>query len=165
MSDSTTPVVVRDAPGGIVIRSRVALPPGRQGFEKQFFPGVDVDLAGWERAHSQGNITGSESPNGIRYAPTEVNQAFQRLGVEKFIQELFAAKAPDVEFELTTITYTHPGTLGLREIQYRIDALRDGRAEPLFEASIEVENRRQLPRIAIAAAPRLSSVLWRQYLK
>jgi hypothetical protein len=36
----------RDALGGIVIQSKIGAPPGRSGFEKQFFRGVEVGLAG-----------------------------------------------------------------------------------------------------------------------
>ncbi|HET8654176.1 MAG TPA: polymorphic toxin type 4 domain-containing protein [Longimicrobiaceae bacterium] len=157
--------VRRDALGGIVIRSRVSSPPGRLGYEKQFFPGVRVGLAGWERAHSQGNITGYESAEGIRYAPSEVNQAFQRLGIEGFIRELFEEKAADVEMIMTTVTYTHPGTLRLKEIQYRIDVVRRGLTHPLFEASIEVENKKQNPRVTITATPRLPREIWQRYLR
>jgi hypothetical protein len=154
----------RDALGGIVIESRVGAPPGRKGYERQFFPGVEVGLAGWERAHSQGNITGHESAAGIRYAPAEVNQEFQRLGIELFVRELFEEKAADVELRLTTVTYTHPGTLRLKEIQYRVDAIRHGVPRTLFEASIEVQNKRERPRVTPRATVRLPRELWTPYL-
>lgn len=155
----------RDALGGVVIQSRVSKPPGRLGYEKDFFPGVEVGLAGWERAHSQGNITGHESARAIRYAPSEVNQAFQRLGIERFIKELYDEKATDVELQLTTVTYTHPGTLRLKEIQYRVDAIRRGLSRPLFEASIEVEDTRVSPRVTCAARLRTPRELWQRLLK
>lgn len=155
----------RDALGGVVIQSRVGKPPGRLGYEQQFFPGVEVGLTGWERAHSQGNITGHESARAIRYAPSEVNQAFQRLGIERFIAELYEEKAADVEFALTTVTYTHEGTLRLKEIQYRIDAVRRGMSRPLFEASIEVENKRQSPRVTPTVTLRTPRGMWASYLK
>lgn len=157
--------VVRDALGGIIIRSQVASPRGRLGFEKQFFPGVELGLTGWERAHSQGNITGRESAQAIRYAPSEVNQAFQRLGIERFIRELYEEKASDVELMLTTVTYSHTDTLRLREIQYRIDAVRKGRTTQLFEASIEVENQTVNPRVTIEATPYLPRELWERLLR
>lgn len=140
-------------------------PTGRLGFEKQFFPGIELGLEGWERAHSQGNITGRESPQGIRYAPSEVNQAFQRLGIERFVRELFEEKAPDVEIRLTTVTYSHPGSLRLREIQYRVDAIRRGRSTRLFEASIEVENSTVRPRVSIEATPYLPRELWERMMR
>lgn len=154
----------RDALGGIVIQSRLGVPPGRQGFERQFFPGVEVGLPGWERAHSQGSGTGFESPHAIRYAPASVNQGFQRLGIEGFLRDLFAAKAPDTELRLTTVTYTHPRTLRLREIQYRVDAVRRGQSRTLFEAAIEVEDRRQLPRVVPTVTVRTPRELWQPFL-
>lgn len=76
--------VWRERLGGIVIESIVQESRGRLGFERQFFPGVELGLVGWERAHSKGNILGADSPHAIRYASREVNQAFQRLGVTCF---------------------------------------------------------------------------------
>ncbi|MGH9720730.1 MAG: polymorphic toxin type 4 domain-containing protein [Bryobacteraceae bacterium] len=154
----------RDAFGGIVIQSKVGAPPGRLGFENQFFRGVELGLVGWERAHSQSNITGHESARGIRYAPRELNQEFQRLGIEAFIRELFEAAAPDVELFLTTVTYTHSGTLRLKEIQYRLDARRRGAVHTLFEASLEVEDKKQLPRITASVTTRTARSTWERVL-
>ena len=50
----------------------------------------------------------------------------QNFGIEQFLRELFQLKATDVELRLHTVTYSDPGTLRLREIQYRIDAVRHG---------------------------------------
>ena len=154
----------RDALGHIVIRSKVKSPPGRLDYEKLFWPSIEVGLPGWERAHSQGNITGRESPHGIRYAPKEVNQQFQRLGVERFIKELFELKAADVELWLTTVTSTHPGTLRLKEIQYRLDVVRRGISKALFEASIEVENKTKVPRISISGRERHAISEWERFV-
>jgi hypothetical protein len=154
----------RDALGDIVIRSKVKSPPGRMGFEKMFWPSIEVGLPGWERAHSQGNITGHESAHGIRYAPREVNQSFQRLGIERFIRELFDLKANDVDLWLTTVTSTHPGTLRLKEIQYRLDAVRKGTSKTLFEASIEVEDNKKAPRISIHGRQRHATHEWERFI-
>ncbi|MCG7941291.1 MAG: polymorphic toxin type 4 domain-containing protein [Candidatus Thiodiazotropha lotti] len=154
----------RDALGDIVIRSKVKSPPGRLGYEKMYWPGVEVGLQGWERAHSQGNITGHESPHGIRYAPREVNQHFQRLGIEKFIQELYKLKADDVDLWLTTVTSTHTGTLRLKEIQYRVDVVRRGQSKALFEASIEVENKKSFPKISVQVRERHSALEWQRFI-
>jgi hypothetical protein len=155
----------RDIFGGIVIRSKVSSPPGRQGFEKKFFPGIEIGLPGWERAHSQGNITGHENQHGIRYAPREVNQHFQRLGIERFIRELYAEKAANVDLWLTTVTYTHPRTLRLKEIQYRVDAVRHGQPRALFEASITVEDKKTFPKIAVDIRERHSRQDWFSFVK
>jgi hypothetical protein len=156
--------VSRDAFGSIVIRSVLKSPPGRSGFEKMFWPGVEVGLVGWERAHSQGNITGHESRHGIRYAPRIVNQHYQRLGIEKFIRELFEEKSQDVDIWLTTVTATHPRTLRLKEIQYRVDAVRFGQSLALFEASIEIENKTDLPRIVVNAEYRHARQDWQIFI-
>ena len=154
----------RDVFGDIVIRSKVKSPPGRLGYEKMFWPGIEVGLAGWERAHSQGNITGHESPHAIRYAPREVNQHYQRLGIEKFIKEIFNMKAQDVDIWLTTITATHLGTLRLKEIQYRVDVVRKGQSRALFETSIMVEDKKVQPRITVTAMPRHSMQEWVSFI-
>lgn len=143
----------RDALGAIVIQSRLQGGQGRQGLERQFFPGVEVGLPGWQRAHSQGGGTGFESPHAIRYAPEEVNQHFQRLGIEGYLRRLFVRKPPDVELWLTTVTSTWPRTLRLREIQYRLDAVRAGAERRLFEASIEIADQRVKPRVTVNASP------------
>jgi len=154
----------RDALGGIIIESRLGAPPGRQHYEREFFPGVEVGLVGWERAHSQGSGTGHESPFAIRYAPSDVNQQFQRLGIERFLRDLFQQKSSNVEVMLTTVTYTHPGTLRLKEIQYRVTAVRGAQRHVLFEAAIEIENRRHEPRVSVHAQELLSRHSWAQIL-
>lgn len=143
----------RDALGGITIQSRLGPATIRVGFERRLRPGVEVGLLGWERAHSQGSGTGVESPDGILYAPSEVNQAYQRLGIERFLRELIKRKPDEVELWLTTVTHAHAGTSRLKEIMYRVDAVRHGRSRHLFEASIEVENSRVNPRVTIQATP------------
>ena len=143
----------KDAFGATVIQSRLQPAPGRQGFEKQMFPGIEVGLAGWQRAHSQGSGTGHESPHAIRYAPEEVNQEFQRLGIERYLRELVTLKPADTELWLTTVTSTHPRTLRLKEIQYRVDAVRNGVSRKLFEASIEIADQRLNPRVITHATP------------
>ncbi len=145
----------RDRHGGLVIHSRIdGSKLERRDYERRFFPGVEIGLAGWHRAHSQGMITGHESPEGIRYAPAEVNQQFQRLGIERYIRDLLDITPPKVELYLATTTYTHKHTLRLKEITYRIDAAKDGKSWPLFEASIEVENRKDHPRVTASVKSR-----------
>jgi hypothetical protein len=148
----------RDALGATVIVSRLKPAVARQDMERQFFPGVQVGLAGWQRAHSQGAGTGFESPHAIRYAPEEVNQQYQRLGIERHVRELLARKPADVELWLTTATSTHPRTLRLKEIQYRLDAVRGPQSRRLFEASIEVSDDRDHPRVTVHATPFASIV-------
>ena len=143
----------KDALGATVIQSRLRPAPGRQGFEKLLFPGIEVGLPGWQRSHSQGSGTGFESPSAIRYAPEEVNQQFQRLGIERYLRELVDLKPNDTDLWLTTVTATHLRTLRLKEIQYRVDAVKNGLSRKLFEASIEVADQRVNPRVTINATP------------
>jgi hypothetical protein len=142
------------ADGTTVIRSRVGRSPGRLGTEDLLPSGVEVNVSGWERAHSQGNITGAESAQGIRYAPKEVNQQLQRLGIERAIRDLFTQKAPDVEVIMTTETRAHPGSLRLAEIAYRIDLKKPtGDTLRVYEAAIEVQNTTYSPRCTPTAEP------------
>jgi hypothetical protein len=147
----------RDALGAIVIQSRLRSGVARQNLERQMFPSIEVGLPGWQRAHSQGAGTGAESPHAIRYAPEEVNQQFQRLGIEKYLRKLLDVKPPGVELWLTTVTSTHLHTLRLKEIQYRVDAVLNGQTRRMFEASIEVANSRDSPRVSVTASPFLTS--------
>jgi hypothetical protein len=62
-------------------------------------------------------------------------------------------KPHDTELWLTTATTTHPRTLRLKEIQYRVDAVRNGLSRRLFEASIEVADHRLNPRVTVNATP------------
>ena len=143
----------KDAQGAVVIQSRLRNAVARKGFEKLMLPGIEVGLSGWQRAHSQGAGTGFESPNAIRYAPQEVNQQFQRLGIERYLRELVALKPGDTELWLTTVTATHARTRRLKEIQYRVDAVRRGESRRLFEASIEIANQRVNPIVTGRATP------------
>ena len=143
----------RDALGAIVIQSRLRPALDRRGFEKLMFPGIGVGLPGWQRSHSQGSGTGFESPSAIRYAPEEVNQQFQRLGIERYLRELVELKPSDTQLWLTTVTATHARTLRLKEIQYRVDAVKSGVSRKLFEASIEIADQRVNPRVSVTATP------------
>jgi len=143
----------RDALGATVIQSRLGPAMSRRGLEKLMFPGIQVGLPGWQRAHSQGAGTGFESPLAIRYAPQEVNQHYQRLGIERYLRDLFALKPVDTELWLTTVTMTHPRTLRLKDIQYRVDAVKGAASRKLFEASIEVADQKINPRVTTKATP------------
>jgi hypothetical protein len=143
----------KDALGATVIQSRLGPSISRQGFEKLMFPGIQVGLPGWQRAHSQGGGTGFESPSAIRYAPQEVNQQYQRLGIERYLRDLLALKPADTDLWLTTVTATHERTLRLKEIQYRVDAVKGASSRKLFEASIEITDEKMNPRVTVKATP------------
>ena len=142
----------RDAFGDLVIVSRLRPAVERNGYEKQIFSGIQFGLDGWQRAHSQGAGTGNESAEGIRFAPPEVNLVYQNRGIEKFLRKLVADN-PSTELWLTTVTATHPRTLRLKEIQYRVDAVHRGQSRCLLEAGIEVSNDTVNPRVTVNAKP------------
>lgn len=143
----------KDAMGDTVIRSKLGPSTSRLDFEQQFFRGIEVGLPGWERAHSQGQGTGHESPHAIRYAPREVNQVIQNRGIERYLRELYRLKPSDTVLWLTTVTATFPRTLRLKEIQYRVDAVKGPTSRRLFECSIEIEDKRSNPRVHLQATP------------
>jgi hypothetical protein len=143
----------RDVSGGLVINSKLQPGLARQDLERKLFPSIIVGLFGWHRAHSQGAGLGAESLFGIRYAPAGVNEWYQRLGVERQVQDLLSFKPADVELWLTTVTYNHARTLRLKEIRYELQASRDVMRRLLFEASLEVSDSRDQPRITVQATP------------
>jgi hypothetical protein len=126
----------------LVIHSRLGTGQVRRGYEKQMASAAAYaidEIATYERAHSQGAGVGAEAAEAIRLAPRIVNQELQNRGVEKTLRELVATLPAGTELRLTTVTTTHPGTLRLKEIQYVLRAVRDGRPQAvLFEAGIEV---------------------------
>lgn len=149
----TTATATRRRDGTLTIESTVGPSLGRLGYEHHMLRGVEVlDRTGWERAHSQGNITGHESAFGILYAPQAVNQQFQRLGIEGFIRDLNGQVGSDVTLRLITETRAHPGTRRLESITYRVDAVAaDGRRVRMYEARIEVQDSLDSPRVHASA--------------
>jgi hypothetical protein len=143
----------RDCSGGLVIHSKLQPGMPRQDLERKLYPSIVVGLFGWQRAHSQGPGLGAESQHGIRYAPADVNQHCQRLGIEHHLRELLMLKPADVELWLTTVTSTHARTLRLKEIQYKVQAVRGTTKRRLFEASIDISDSRDRPRITVQATP------------
>jgi hypothetical protein len=139
--------------GALVIKSVIGLSEPRRHTERQFFPGVEVGLTGWQRAHSQGAGTGAECAKGIRYAPAEVNQALQNKGIERQIREMYkTASERGITLHQTTETRTHPGTLRLASITYRIDGSKEGQKPiRMLEAEITIENKRDNPRVTVDA--------------
>ena len=142
------------ADGTVLIRSEVGSPVSRRHFERQLLRGVLVGLRGWHRAHSQGAGTGAESRLGIFYAPPKVNSELQRHGIEEHIREVFEiANSTGHNLFQVTETRPHPETRRLASITYRLEAQgRDGRAHILYEVEIEVQNKRDNPRISIRTA-------------
>lgn len=127
----------------IVIRSKLGPPMARRGYERQYMSAAEYaldEIAGWERAHSQGAGLRAEAQAAIRLATKQVNQELQRNGVERTMRDLVRKLSPGDELHLTTTTMTHEGTLRLKEIQYQLYLHRAGGAarEAVFEVAIEL---------------------------
>lgn len=143
----------RDATGGQVTRARL-VPGSPLALERQLLPGVTIDHQGWERSG------GADLGRGARYAPRELRQALLRLGLDRFLREAWDALGKGAELVLTTTTHTHPGGSRLRDIRYRIDAVRAGERAALLDASVAIEDRRQSPRVSLNVHHRTTRPLW-----
>ena len=176
-----------DCFGNIIIRSLVRKSSGtRLHFEKRLLPRIAVGLPDWERAHSQGHGTGHESMFGITYAPYEVNQVVQRLGVERRIIELESIrekvdKVNDILIILTTETGSYSIKLPqrnvdircLREITYVLQVYHKKyrKFRTAFEVTVSVEKPcfildaegkevvEKPPKVSLSGIPQLSHLL------
>jgi hypothetical protein len=140
---------------GIVIESNVGPATRRRDFEAAYFSRGEMELPGYvksdlERAHSQGAGTGFEARYAIPYAPREVNQELQNLGIEEFIRELQANRTPGVEYKLLTTTTMHPNTRRLALIEYSIIGVSKEGRSTLFTTGIRVEGTLETPLVSIA---------------
>lgn len=151
---------MRDNFGGIVTCNRLKTAFCRIGFEKRFFSGLQVGRFGWERAHATGNIPVTAGPEGVVHAPAEAILYYPRLGIERFLMEVFTRKAPDVEIWLSTAIYTHPCTQRVRKIGYHIDAIRQRKSFGLYEAFMSIENKISNPVIIADTKELMSKREW-----
>jgi hypothetical protein len=157
----------RDANNDVVIKSELGPPAGRKDYEQLLPTGVEVlDRAGWHRAHSQGGGFGTESAHGIRLAPIEVNLVLQNLYLENRVRELVQEKAPGVRIFMTTVTETWPGTLRLKEIQYKLEAELPGKISRthIWDAEINVTDSRDAPRASKSVTERSGWSMIDQFL-
>jgi hypothetical protein len=136
--------------GATAICNEVKESTSRKGYEKLLLPGVKAGLEGWHRAHSQGAGLGNEMKEGIVYAPGKVNQGLQNHGIEKYIRDIRDQLSSDAKLLLTTETKAH-SDLRLEYINYKLEAESNDQRTRLFEASIEVENKLNDPKISISA--------------
>jgi hypothetical protein len=137
-----------------VIESELAPGTKRANYEQGLYSRSEMqrkDYAGsdLERAHAQGAGTGFEAKYGISYAPREVNQELQNLGIEEFLRLLETYRPKDVVFQLLTVVRRHPGSLRLSEIIYRLDAIYQSQRRFVFSTGIRVPTGSD-PRPAIA---------------
>lgn len=149
-SSPASPRIIREwaAPDGFVIDIEVGPGVARLGLEQTLPSGTEVGVAGWHRAHSSGAGVGAESGRVIRYAPPEVNLGYQNAGIESFVRNFNRERAAGVRLFLRTVTTTHPNSLRLASITYRLSASRGaGRPSDLFEVTINIANSRNHPRV------------------
>jgi hypothetical protein len=128
---------------GEAIRHDSVLGPGigRRGTEKEIFSAGETglpELAGMERAHTLGQGTGFESPFGIFFAPREVNQIIQNNGVEELLRGLRESARPGETFRVSTLTVPHSRSLRLKEVRYRVELVRNGKQDFMFEYVINI---------------------------
>jgi len=154
------------AADGVAIDMEIGSSVARIGLEKTLPLGSQVNLKGWHRAHAVGAGVGAESGMGIRYAPPKVNLGYQNAGIERFIREFNKEKAPDTRLFLRTVVTSHPNSLRLATIIYRISAARGkGRQRILFEVEIEIQNKTDDPKVSVPEpAPGEILADWKEFL-
>jgi hypothetical protein len=149
---------------GTVIEIEVGNGVARLGLEETLPSGTEVGLAGWHRAHSTGAGVGAESGRAIRYAPPEVNLKYQAAGIERFVRDFNRERDQNVRLFLQTTTQTHPRSLRLASITYRLSAARGtGRASALFEVTINIADTRANPRVWLDEPEVLGD--WTEFLR
>jgi hypothetical protein len=140
---------------GIVIESRLGKGTRRRDFETAYFSRSEMELPGYvksdlERAHSGAPSLGFESPYAIPYAPREVNQVLQNLGIEEALRALERNRARDVYYRIVTHTRMHPTTRRLSLIEYSVVAVQNNKSTRLFSTGIRVEGTLESPLVSIA---------------
>lgn len=146
----------RDASGGIITRSRLA-PSSPLGLERQLLPGVAIDARAWARG---GEGAAADPGQRIRYAPRELLHALDRLGLTRFLREVWSVLGKGVELVLTTTTHAHAGGNRLQDIRYRIEAVRGTERAALLDASVTIEDRRESPRVSLNIHQRTTRPPW-----
>ncbi|HEX5601446.1 MAG TPA: polymorphic toxin type 4 domain-containing protein, partial [Pyrinomonadaceae bacterium] len=103
--DSNGIIISAFPPAPVVkIVAIVGAPIPRQGMEE-----VIEEKKGFERAHLLGPILGHDLPQGVMYAPVEVNQKLQKSGIEGLIKAMYKQRFPGAEFRVTLTATPHAG--------------------------------------------------------
>jgi hypothetical protein len=126
----------------VVIRSWLGFREARAGLERHMRSAGEYAieiLRGWQRAHASGAGLGAESGEAIRLAPEFVNQILQNRGIEQFLRDLRSEVLPEGgRVHVTTVVETHPTTLRLASIEYRIEVVTERGSARLADVRIEV---------------------------
>jgi hypothetical protein len=128
-----------------LIESRLAPGTRRANYEGEYYSRSEMGRQDYassdlERAHAQGAGTGFEAKFGISYAPREVNQELQNIGIEEFLRTIEINVPSDITFRLLTEIRRHPGSLRLAQVLYRLDAFYKGSGRLVFVTGIRVSN-------------------------
>jgi hypothetical protein len=111
----------------------------KKGAEEILERPTAAGLGGFQRAHLLGPGLGYDAPQGLFYAPKEVNQELQNQGIEQLIREMYAKRYPGAEFQVQLTAIPHPGTEILAKANYKLYGRLPG--EPLtwiFEYTINI---------------------------
>jgi hypothetical protein len=121
--------------------------PPRAGFENV----LDPPPLGYQRAHLIGAGFGAESPLGVLYAPTRVNQELQNKGIEGFIRNLYATRIPGARLFLRATAVAQPGRSEyLGRVVYQLSVqVGAGPVTDVFEFRIVIQNRQLNPRVVV----------------
>lgn len=137
-----------------VVESVLGPSSKRKYFERAYFRRGEMDPSyaesRMELAHAQGQGTGFESFYAIAYAPSEVNQILQNLGIEEFLRILHDNQLRGVTYKLITATTLHPRSLRLKQITYRVEAVFGGEGRTVLTTGIRVEGSAETPLISLA---------------
>jgi putative RNase toxin 4 of polymorphic toxin system len=134
----------------IVIQTEIGAPQPRQGSERVLLAPGKVGLRGFERAHLLGAGFGAESSLGIFYTPSTVNQELQNRGIELFIRQMYAQRAPNARFFIRASAQPHPGTQILARVVYTVSGQLPG--EPvtdIFEVRIIIKDASLTPKTVV----------------
>lgn len=124
---------------------------GRAGFELDWYSATEhgniPSRPRYQRAHTEGHITGEESPYDIRMAPEYVNQTLQNHGIETYMDRLGKAARPGEQFRRLAAVRTRPRSPYLGSIDYRIVRISAGRLEDVATYSIQISGFAEFPRV------------------
>ena len=127
----------------------------RLGSERQLpSPGrVDIGKASetpHERAHAIGRGFGSEF-HFVVYAPRHVNQILQNRGIEEKIRNAYSKMAPGEKIIIGVHVVTHPGTMRLKSVTYKVMIQKGKRRQTHAEIEIGVSGDVKKPKYSLSA--------------
>jgi hypothetical protein len=77
-------------------------------------------LPGYHRAHLLGPGLGADMPQGILYAPADVNLRLQNSGIEHMIRTMYDRRYPGASFRIELTATPHSGTEILARANYKL---------------------------------------------